>query len=91
MMRRSWIVEKFGDSYQFWYHAVPVEGDGLREEAFSHSFVRHRVPYFVAYEGQSVPASLCECGAFRIYRGLTRLAHVYSWADAPWIELIAWG
>ncbi len=91
MMRRSWIVEKQSDGYQFWFHAVPVQGDGKREEAFSRSFVRHRTPYFVSYEGDRVPESLCECGAFRNIRGLIRLAHVYSWADAPWIELVAWG
>lgn len=90
-MRRSWIVEKFGDGYQFWYHAVPVEGDGLREESFSRSFLRDRAPYFVAYEGDNVPDSLCECRILQKRYGLIRLAHVYSWADASWIELIAWG
>lgn len=90
-MRRSWIVEKCSDGCQRWYHAVPVEGGGEREEAFSCSFVRHRTPYFVAYEGNSVPDSLCVCASNLRRWTLTRLVHVYSWGDVPWIELIAWG
>lgn len=90
-MRRSWIVEKHSDGYQRWYRAAPVEGGGLLEERMSRSFLRNRVPYFVAYEGNNVPDSLCVCASDRRRWSLTRLVHVYSWADAPWIELIAWG
>ncbi len=90
-MRRSWIIEKFSDGCQSWYRARPVEGGGEREEAFSRSFVRHRTPYFVAYEGNNVPDSLCVCASNRRRWSLTRLVHVYSWADVPWIQLVAWG
>lgn len=96
-MRRSWIVEKQSDPgpiaifYQCWYHARPVEGGGSWERAFSRSFLRNKAPYFVAYEGDNVPDSLCECRILQKRYGLVRFAHAYSWADAPWIEFVAWG
>lgn len=99
--RRSWIVKR--DSH--WskvrplYRCTPVDlighsGLSTRVEHCSRSLLRSRPPYFVVYEGRNVPDTLCECAiqyAKGVRNSMCRLSHEYSWADVPWIELIAWG
>lgn len=85
MMRRSWVIEKHTDGYFIWYRSIPIEGGGTLQE-IPKCFLRNKVPYFVAYEGESVPVSLCGCSSkARRYEAITRLVHVYSWADTGWM------
>ena len=85
MMRRSWVIEKHTDGDFIWYMGTPIEGGGTLQE-IPKCFLRSKVPYFVVYEGDFVPVSLCGCSSEKArHKAITRLVHEYSWADTGWV------